>query len=115
MVANKRAVRVNQEWAGHSGRVVRTSNVTFRATVHHGAENVPDPVPHSFPTWQVAAKPLLSGEVAVLFMNLDSGALAGNVSVALSDVGFVPNRHQDHYCAVDAWTGGGVDPWLGGS
>ena len=37
IVTNKLALRVNQEWAGHPGRLIRNSTTTFTAGVAHGA------------------------------------------------------------------------------
>lgn len=75
IVANSRAIEVNQVWNGHPGRLVRNATSTVRLPVPHGApcrccddmttcKDVWD-APHT----QVWAKPMTSMQVAVVVLN----------------------------------------------
>ena len=77
------------------------SRATFSAVTHHGAEDVPDPVPREFNVWQVWAKPQPGGAAAVLVINLSQEPLEGPVVVPRADLD-VP---KSALCLTDVWTG----------
>ena len=110
IVANDKALRVNQEWAGDPGRLIRNSTTTFAAGVAHGAGGGPgckvgakpswECTQEELPTWQLWAKGLLGGETAILVLNIaDAPLKAGSVSVATSEVGF----GADSGTSYDVW------------
>ena len=102
IVTNARAVRVNQAWAGHAGRIVAESNSTFQGVTHHGAEDVPDPVHYPYPFWQLWAKPLPEGSAAALLINLHDEPLPSPVRVTPQDLGLASGVPL---CVTDVWSG----------
>lgn len=112
IVTNAHALRVNAEWAGHPGRLVRNSTSSFLAGVAHGAKGGPGCHPgaprswsctqEELPTYQLWAKPLLGGDVAMLVLNIaDAPLTAGSVAVTMKEVGFA----EDHGTILDVWSG----------
>lgn len=83
IIANKRALAVNAEWAGEAGHVLKRSGDVFDAAAHAGATcNVN--VTRTFPSWVVWVKRLAADEVAVLAINLASAAQS--ISVMYDDL-----------------------------
>ena len=77
------------EWAGHPGRLVKNSTSSFVAGVAHGAwwPRLQGGLTQSLqlhaeelPTWQLWAKPLLGGAVALLVLNVADEPLAAGSS-----------------------------------
>jgi alpha-galactosidase len=115
IVTNAHALRVNSEWAGHPGRLVRNSTTYFVAGVAHGADGLPHrPDCHvgttpswgctqeMLPMWQLWAKPLLGGDVALLVLNVADAQLAGgSVTFTTSEVGFAADDGE----LLDVWSG----------
>ena len=84
IVSNKRAIAINQAWAGHPGR--------------HVAERFG----HSLRPVQVWAKPLPGGALAALLINDNSAALEDELAVPLSKLGLDPAAR---FNVIDVWTG----------
>jgi alpha-galactosidase len=110
IVTNAHALRVNSEWAGHPGRLIKNSTSKFIAGVAHGAGggtgcHVGSPpswecTQEELPTWQLWAKPLLAGDVALLVLNIaDVPLAAGSVAVSMKEVGFA----DDHGELLNVW------------
>lgn len=107
IVANKRAIDINQLWAGHPGRLVKASRSTFKAVAAKHAndecENGNDAMCEHvvFPAWQLWSKPLpvpYPGWQAVLLINLQSSHR--KLSFSLTDIGIDAQQVE----AVDVWS-----------
>eukprot|EP00930_Biecheleria_cincta_P072837 TRINITY_DN60182_c0_g1_i1.p1 TRINITY_DN60182_c0_g1~~TRINITY_DN60182_c0_g1_i1.p1 ORF type:complete len:459 (+),score=71.53 TRINITY_DN60182_c0_g1_i1:64-1440(+) len=108
IVANRRAIEINQLWAGHPGRLVQASATTFRAVAGKHANDEcengdPSMCEHVvFPTWQLWSKPLPSpypGWQAVLLINLQDSR--SNLSFSLADLSIGVDQVE----AIDVWSG----------
>eukprot|EP01048_Picozoa_sp_COSAG05_P015498 COSAG05_NODE_1876_length_3913_cov_86.680126_5_plen_169_part_00 len=121
IVANPRAISINQAWAGHPGRLVSNASETFVAPTAHGAgstcgarakrpcENV------TFPVTQIWTKPLpanaTSGRAqqAVLVINLSPMEQEG-LTIDLQHLGL---GGWEGATAMEVWSGaelGRVNP-----
>lgn len=89
IVSNTEAISVNQVWAGHSGRLVQTSNTSFSAIVYHGASNDIRDGPLQLPSWQVWAKRLVAdgSKQAILVVNYHPTDEA-DIDLSLGQLGF---------------------------
>eukprot|EP01062_Namystynia_karyoxenos_P054557 TRINITY_DN449_c0_g3_i1.p1 TRINITY_DN449_c0_g3~~TRINITY_DN449_c0_g3_i1.p1 ORF type:complete len:430 (+),score=140.87 TRINITY_DN449_c0_g3_i1:82-1371(+) len=84
VIANAEVIAVNQQWAGHPGRLVQNSSETFTAECKHGASDKRGDQ-CVLPKWQLWAKPQPGGAVAVLAVNV--GEEPANVSAPLASLG----------------------------
>jgi alpha-galactosidase len=84
IVSNKRAIAINQAWAGHPGR--------------HIAQRLG----HSLLPVQAWAKPLPGGALAVLLINDNSAAHEDELAVPLRVLGLDPVAQ---FAVLDVWTG----------
>lgn len=108
IVSNKRALEINQVWAGEPGRLVGQSSDTFHAkTACHAIDECEAGDPKfcqniTFPSWQLWAKRLPktydSGQ-AVLLINLSE--FAQTLKFSLAEIGLSASRAL----AVDVWDG----------
>lgn len=123
IVGNKQALDINAAWAGAPGTLFKRAAANRSntiVTIYAGArceapKNMSDP----FPKWLVYTKPLVSGDVAALLINLDDAAPAADVQLTLADLQSVrvPGQHSavggivsppsapPSYSATDVWTG----------
>jgi len=115
LISNAKALQINQEWAGSPGFLVKNSTTSTMQYVAHGAGgscNASTFKPHtwgceqvSLPDWQVWAKPLKAGDVAVFVVSI---AAAGSpaVTVTYDEVGFTPGKKKKHPgFSQDVWSG----------
>lgn len=72
IIGNEAAIAVNQNWVGHPGFLVWSSEETFNVLVTHGAEDERGPTSWQAPVAQIWAKPQPDKAVAVLLLNLSS-------------------------------------------
>jgi len=91
IISNREAIRVNQRWAGHPGRLVRS----WTPNGAHNSNDWPSTpfggVKYEAPldAIQLWAKPQPGGAVAVLVINADASSVSGvEFAVTLSELGF---------------------------
>jgi len=91
IISNREAIRVNQRWAGHPGRLVRS----WTPNGAHNSNDWPNTpfggVKYEAPldAIQLWAKPQPGGAVAVLVINADASSVSGvEFAVTLSELGF---------------------------
>jgi len=100
VVSNKEAIRVNQAWAGDTGRYVNSSTEILKdLTMYHGS-GCDCPYPGTLPRWTVFAKRLAledgdPSEVAVIAINNGNETLAANaISMSLGELFRSPHGGQ---------------------
>eukprot|EP00440_Ansanella_granifera_P071257 gb/GFBE01077339.1/.p1 GENE.gb/GFBE01077339.1/~~gb/GFBE01077339.1/.p1 ORF type:complete len:440 (+),score=80.99 gb/GFBE01077339.1/:1-1320(+) len=105
IVANKRALEINQRWAGWPGSLVKNSTEYFRAKTERGASaRAINTTTETYPSWQIWSKPQPrqgnSHQEAVLIVNLSPHPQ--NVTLTYADVS---SAFGDRVFATDVWTG----------
>jgi len=104
IIANERAISVNQVWAGSPGKLLKESEEHFEAVAAHYED---DPCENgkpekctkmSLPTWQLWTKPLPGGD-AVLLMNLSPSPQT--LTLTLSDL----HSDLELATATEVWEG----------
>jgi alpha-galactosidase len=99
VVANPRAIAINQAWAGSPGFLAAQSNGSYTTLVYHGSACEVSSN-RSMPFWTVWAKPLSGGSVAVVALNSWSADVA--LEVPLTALGFPSGLTVS---SEDVWTG----------
>ncbi len=109
IIANEEAIAVNQVWEGHPGRLVANASEVKDVTVLSGATGSRKTT-DSLPSWQVWAKPVADGAVAVLAVRVWEGQTNATLTFSLAELfqgaAAVPSRAsvRDVYARTDNGT-----------
>ena len=106
LISNRRVLEINTDWAGHPGTLLAQSS---KAPSNGSAVSKNPHLKHLVlrTQWQLWAKPLSGGSVAVLGINFD-GYLSLEVSFHLAQIPpswWAADEAPAKVRAVDAWTG----------
>ena len=125
IVANPRAIKINQAWHGEAGRLLLAADTHFTQTVPVGAACEHQEI-RDFPDWLVYSKRLGQDSAAVLVVNVGNKPVRLSISshdleraTRITPAGNQPTvRGTASLTGVDVWTGatleGCVDsehPW----
>lgn len=129
IVTNRRALQINDGWAGSAGSLLKQSAQTTNRSTPVGASCNNIHIYKDIPNWLLYVKPLPGGEVAALAINSGERALAATDNVALTldeliaivakaSVGVWPtSTPPTTFTAVDVWSGAALpivtatNPW----
>jgi alpha-galactosidase len=85
IVANEELLAVSQTWQGHPGRLVANSTEYKVLDVVHGSPGISHTT-ELLPSWQVWAKPVAGGAVAVLLVRVWEGSANATLSFSLTEL-----------------------------
>ena len=109
IISNKRALEINQDWAGHPGEPVLDSGAHFEAPTAGGAGarclTTHTCKNQSFPTWQVWRKPLSTPEGAWAVLALNIAEKPNKVRFQFADI---DPQLGSNPTITDVWSGASV-------
>ena len=116
IISNREAIRVNQRWAGHPGRLVRSWTPAGARTSNDWPNTPYGGVKYEAPldAMQIWAKPQPGGAAAIFVVNADASSSSLDFAISLSELGMVGVtsaqvrdiwNHRDLDVAIDQVTG----------